>query len=35
MEADYVKNKAAVNELNQQIVQLQMAQQSQLGRKFG
>lgn len=32
MEQDYVKNKAQVNELNQQIVQIQMAQQGQLGR---
>lgn len=35
MASDYVKNKAAVNELNQQIVQLQMAQQSQIGRRIG
>jgi phage regulator Rha-like protein len=35
MEVDYVKNKAQVNELNKQIVQLQMAQQGQLGRMRG
>ena len=35
MEADYVKNKAQVNELNQQIVQLQMAQQGQFNRRLG
>lgn len=34
MQADYVKNKAQVNELNQQIVQLQMAQQGQIGRRL-
>lgn len=32
MQADYVKNKVQVNELNQQIVQLQMAQQGQFNR---
>lgn len=32
MAADYIKNKAQVNELNQQIVQLKMAQQGQIGR---
>lgn len=35
MATDYVKNKAQVTELNKQIVQLQMAQQSQLGRRLG
>jgi hypothetical protein len=35
MSADYVKNKAQVTELNKQIVQLQMAQQGQLGRLKG
>lgn len=35
MEADYVKNKAQVNALNEQIVQLQMAQQGQLNRRMG
>ena len=35
MESDYVKNKAQVNELNKQIVQLQTAQQGQIGRRFG
>ena len=35
MEADYVKNKAQVNDLNRQIVQLQTAQQSQIGRRLG
>lgn len=34
MEADYVKNKAQVNELNQQIVRLQMTAQGQIGRNF-
>lgn len=34
MQTDYVKNKAQVNELNQQIVQLQMAQQGQIGRRL-
>lgn len=35
MQVDYVKNKAQVNELNKQIVQLQMSQQGQLGRMRG
>lgn len=35
MEADYAKNRAQVNELNKQIVQLQMSQQGQLGRLRG
>lgn len=35
MEADYAKNKTQVNELNKQIVQLQIAQQSQIGRRIG
>lgn len=35
METDYAKNKAQVNELNKQIVQLQMAQQGQIGRRLG
>ena len=35
MEADYAKNKAQVNELNKQIVQLQMSQQGQLSRLRG
>lgn len=32
MSEDYAKNKVQVNELNKQIVQLQMAQQGQIGR---
>lgn len=35
MEADYAKNRAQVNELNKQIVQLQMSQQGQLSRLRG
>ena len=35
MQVDYVKNKAQVNELNKQIVQLQMSQQGQLGKMRG
>lgn len=35
MEADYTKNKAQVNELNKQIVQLQISQQGQLSRLRG
>ena len=35
MEADYVKHKAEVTELNKQIVQLQMSQQGQLSRARG
>ena len=35
MNENYAKNKAQVNELNQQIVQLQMAQQGQIGRRMG
>ncbi len=35
MEADYVKHKAEVTELNKQIVQLQMSQQGQLNRARG
>lgn len=35
MEADYAKNKAQVDELNKQIVQLQMSQQGQLSRLRG
>lgn len=35
METDYAKNKTQVNELNKQIVQLQMAQQGQIGRRLG
>lgn len=35
MQADYAKNKAQVNELNKQIVQLQMSQQGQLGKMRG
>lgn len=33
MRTDYIKNKAQVNELNQQIVRLQLAQQNQIGRR--
>lgn len=33
MQSDYLKNKAQVDELNKQIVQLQMAQSSQLSRR--
>jgi hypothetical protein len=35
MEADYARNKAQVDELNKQIVQLQMSQQGQLSRLRG
>lgn len=34
MQEDYRKNKVQVNELNKQIVQLQMAQQGQIGRRL-